>query len=124
MGLASNQARLNVLTVKRNDLEYRLMNLTNQSMILAAKQADVVAKKAQALQAFNNKHGEDYAVTFTSTTAYADYETAMAQLEIADSNLTKQQQAAETEYKAVTAEEEEIKKLVESNAKNSFGYFK
>lgn len=124
MGLSSNQARLNTLTLRKSDLEYRLMMVSQQNQVLATKQADVVSKKAAALESFlNSESVSDVTVSFTNTAAYAEYETAMAQLEIADSKLTQQQKAIETEYQAVTAEEEEIKKLVESNVKKSFGYF-
>ena len=124
MGLSSNQARLNTLTVRKSDLEYRLMMLSQQTQILATKQAEAVTKKAAALESFLNAETEnDVTVSFTNTAAYAEYETAMAQLEIADNKLEQQQKALETEYQAVTSEEEQVKKLVESNAKKSFGYF-
>lgn len=124
MGLSSNQARLNSLTMRKSDLEYRLMMVSQQNQVLATKQADAVSKKAAALESFlNSESASDITVSFTNTQAYAEYETAMAQLEIADNKLTQQQKAIETEYQAVTAEEEEIKKLVDSNVKKSFGYF-
>ena len=127
MGLSANQARLNVLTARKADLEYRLMMLTNQSQLLAAKQADAISKKAAALNIFNEQNkpnnSVDSEVSFLNTAAYAEYETAMAELEAADLKLTQQQKAVETEHQAVVAEEEQIQKLVDTNIKNSFGYF-
>ena len=123
MGLSANQARLNVLTARKADLEYRLMMLTNQSQQIAAKQADAISKKAAALNMFQSENNTDSEVSFLNTAAYAEYETAMAELEAADLKLTQQQKAVETEHQAVAAEEEQIQKLVDTNIKNSFGYF-
>ena len=126
MGLAANQARLNVLTAKKADLEYRLMMLTSQSQKLASEQAEEVSKKASAQERYaqlKSENTEDLAVSFLETAAYADYEKAMAELEAADLKLTQQQKTIETQYQAIDAEQEEIEKLVESNVKDSFGYF-
>lgn len=127
MGLSANQARLNVLTARKADLEYRLMMLTNQSQQIAAKEADAVSKKAAALDMFNAQQQAngtvDTEVSFLNSAAYVEYETAMAELEAADLKLTQQQKAVETEHQAVAAEEEQIQKLVDTNIKNSFGYF-
>lgn len=127
MGLASNQARLNVLTCRRADLEYRLMVLSGQQQRLAVESAQAVANKAQALEAYianaNNNNVEDVKVGFESTAAYMDYEVAMNELEAAESRLDMQREAAQTELTAVSKEEEEIEKLVQSNVKNSFNYF-
>lgn len=124
MGLASNQARLNVLTSRKADLEYRLIMITNQTQQLAANKAEAVAKKSAAvLNYVNAATNEDEKVSFENTAAYMDYETSMAELEAADSRLTQQQKTVETELQAVQAEEEEIEKLVSSNIKKSFGYF-
>lgn len=126
MGLASNQARLNILTLRKADLEYRLIMITNQAQNLAEEKSEEVAKKAQALETFNNDIASgkiDKDVTFDQTAAYADYETAMAELDIADTKLTQEQKAVETEHAAVVAEKEEVEKLVGNNIKDSFGYF-
>ena len=127
MGLSANQARLNVLTARKADLEYRLMMLTNQSQQIAAKEADAVSKKAAALDMFNAQQQAngtvDTEVSFLNSASYVEYETAMAELEAADLKLTQQQKAVETEHQAVVAEEEQIQKLVDTNIKNSFGYF-
>ena len=121
MGLASNQARLNVLTARKADLEYRLMTLTNQEQDLAVREANLVAEKSTAYQAFVNEvanNDKDAAVDFKTTAAYIDYENAMAMLEVASNNLDMQKGKAETEYQAISAEEEEIGKLVDNNIKD------
>lgn len=127
MGLASNQARLNVLTFRRADLEYRLMVISGQQQRLSVESAQAVANKSQALDNYinnaNNNDVEDVKVSFESTAAYIDYEKAMNELEAAESRLDSQREAAETELTAVSKEEEEIEKLVQSNIKKSFGYF-
>lgn len=127
MGLASNQARLNVLTCRRADLEYRLMVLSGQQQRLSVESAQAVANKAQAMEQYianaNNNNVEDVKVSFESTAAYIDYENAMNELEAAESRLDMQREAAQTELTAVSKEEEEIEKLVQSNVKSSFGYF-
>lgn len=127
MGLASNQARLNVLTCRRADLEYRLMVLSGQQQRLAVESAQAIANKSQAMEQYiannNNNDVNDVRVGFESTAAYIDYENAMNELEAAESRLDMQREAAETELSAVSKEEEEIEKLVQSNVKSSFGYF-
>ena len=126
MGLASNQARLNVLTARKADLEYRLMTLTNQEQDLAVREANLVAEKSTAYQAFVNEvanNDKDAAVDFKTTAAYIDYENAMAMLEVASNNLDMQKGKAETEYQAISAEEEEIGKLVDNNIKTSIKLF-
>lgn len=120
MGLTANQARLNVLTSRKSDLEYRLILISNQTQRLAAEKSAEVSAKANALDKFM---GEDQTISFTETAAYMDYEKAMAEIEIAQNRLDMQQKSFETELKAVTSEEEEVNKLVESNVKKSFGYF-
>ena len=45
MGLASNQARLNVLTLRKADLEARLLTLSNQTQRIATEQAQAIADK-------------------------------------------------------------------------------
>ena len=73
---------------------------------------------------FVNSQSADTDVAFTETAEYAQYESEMKQLEMADTNLTLQLSAMETEHKAIVAELEQDKKLVESNIKNSFNPFK
>jgi hypothetical protein len=122
MGLSANQARLNVLTSRKADLELRLTSLANQAQLLASKQAQAVADKATALTSYIN-NSADQTVSFENTQAYMEYETSMAELESADLRLTQQQKSVETQHQAVEAEEEQIQKLVETNVKKSFGYF-
>ena len=124
MGLAANQARLNVLTVRKADLEYRLIMLSNQTQILATRQAEAISKKAKALESFNNSEKvNDLTVSFNNTPEYAEYENAMAQLEMAQTRLDNEQKALETEHQAVAAEHENVQKLVDNNVKKSFAYF-
>ena len=124
MGLAANQARLNFLTLRKSDLEYRLIMLTNQTQILATEQAEAVSKKAKALDKFNSSEAaKDINVSFSNTAEYAEYETAMAQLEAAQTRLDNEQKALETEHQAISAEHENVQKLVDNNIKKSFGYF-
>ena len=126
MGLSSNQARLNFLTLRKADLELRIMNLSTQTQELATKQASLIAEKSTALQAFTaemaNKENDEQ-VSFESTAIYIDIENQMQMLEIADSKLTQQQELAETEYQAINAEEEEVQKLVDNNIKETFKIF-
>ena len=126
MGLSSNQARLNFLTLRKADLELRIMNLSTQTQELATKQASLIAEKSTALQAFTaemaNKENDEQ-VSFESTAIYIDIENQMQMLEIADSKLTQQQELAETEYQAINAEEEEVQKLVDNNIKATFKIF-
>ena len=126
MGLSSNQARLNFLTLRKNDLEARLMMLSANTQELATKQAELISRKSTALQQYTNEMANkeaDEKVSFESTAVYLDIENQMALLEIADSNLTRQTKLAETEHQAVNAEHEEIQKLVDNNIKTSFKIF-
>ena len=124
MGLAANQARLNALTLRKADLEYRLIMLSNQNQVLATQQAEAISKKAKALEAFNSSEQvNDLTVSFSNTVEYAEYETAMAELEMAQNKLDNEQKALETEQQAVAAEQENVQKLVDNNVKKSFGYF-
>ena len=124
MGLSSNEARVFLLTARQNDLELAMTTLTSRQQILATRQADAIAKKSQAMTQFIATQSADSKVSFMETAAYAEYEQAMNELEAADLRLTQELKAKETEHQAVTAELEEAKKLVDSNVKNSFGYFK
>lgn len=122
MGLATNQARLNVLTLRKADLEYRLTSIMLQNQKLAIETGELVAQKANKLTDYINNKTDD-SVAFTDTQDYADYETAMAQLEAAQTRLDQEQEALDTQLQQVSAEEEQIQKLVNSNIKSSFGYF-
>jgi len=123
MGVASNQARLFVLTSRKSDLELAMTNINMRQQMLATKQAEAVAKKTSAMTQFLNSE-QDTAVSFEQTAAYAEYERAMAEIELADNNLSMQLKAMETEHQAVSQELEETRKLVDNNVKNSFGTFK
>jgi predicted nucleic acid-binding Zn-ribbon protein len=127
MGISANQARLNTLTARKSDLQYRLTVLSNQTQILSTKQAEAVAKKVAAIQEYTiNKLSEDndtVSVSFEYSEEYADYEATMLELEAAENRLDLQRESIETQNSAVEQEEEEVKKLIESNAKESFGIF-
>ena len=122
MGLAANQARLNVLTARKSDLELRLTLIVNQNLKLATEKGFAANLKATAINEYvNNNQDED--VKFEDTQAFMDYEKMMDEIEAADLRLTQQQQTVETELSAISAEKEEIEKLVKSNIEDSFGYF-
>ena len=122
MGLAANQARLNVLTARKSDLELRLTLIVNQNLKLATEKGIAANLKATAINEYvNNNQDED--VKFEDTQAFMDYEKMMDEIEAADLRLTQQQQTVETELAAISAEKEEIEKLVDSNIEDSFGYF-
>ena len=121
MGLAANQARLNVLTARKSDLEYRLILISNQTQRLTAEKSSEINEKAKALNTY--MEGNDQKVSFTETVAFMNYEKAMNELEAAQNRLDVQQKSLETELKAVSSEQEEVSKLVESNTKKSFAYF-
>jgi len=123
MGVASNQARLFLLTSRKSDLELAMSNISMRQQLLATKQAEAVAKKTSAMTQFLNAQ-QDTSVSFEQTAAYAEYERAMTEIEIADNNLNMQLKAMETEHQAVSQELEETRKLVDNNVKNSFGTFK
>lgn len=125
MGLATNQARLNVLTIRKADLEYRLTSMMFKQEKLAIENGELVAQKSQALETYVNdkNNGKDVAPSFLESAAYIDYENAMAELEAAQTRLDQEQETIETQHQQVQAEEEQIQKLVDSNIKASFKYF-
>lgn len=124
MGLSSNQARLNLLTSRKADLEYRLTMISAQTQKLAMQESEAITKKASQMQLYSQQNADnDDAVSFDQTQAYADYETAMSQLELAQTRLDNQQSLIETQLSAVTNEQEQVEKLVESNVKSSFKHF-
>ena len=122
MGLSSNQARLNVLTSRKADLEYRLTMITAHTQQIANQESEAISKKAAQMEMYSAANTDSVA-SFQYTKAYADYEMAMNQLEIAQNKLDQQQKMVETQLKAVTNEQEQVKKLVESNVKTSFKHF-
>ena len=122
MGLSSNQARLNVLTSRKADLEYRLTMITAHTQQIANQESEAISKKAAQMEMYSAAN-TDKVASFQYTQAYADYEMAMNQLEIAQNKLDQQQKMVETQLKAVTNEQEQVKKLVESNVKTSFKHF-
>ena len=122
MGLSSNQARLNVLTSRKADLEYRLTMITAHTQQIANQESEAISKKAAQMEMYSAAN-TDKAASFQYTQAYADYEMATNQLEIAQNKLDQQQKMVETQLKAVTNEQEQVKKLVESNVKTSFKHF-
>lgn len=124
MGLLTSQSRLNFITARKSDLEYRLSTISMRSQNLATIRANAIAEKATAMQQYSAQAAAgETTVSFEQTQAYTDYEKAMAELDLADLNLTQQQSKVETELKALNAEKEEIGKLVDSNIKSSFGIF-
>ena len=124
MGLSSNQARLNLLTSRKVDLEYRLTTITAQVQKLAMQESSLVSKKSAQMEVYNQQNqNNDTAVQFQYTQAYADYEAQMNLISVAQTKLDNQQKMIETQHQAVEAEQEEVKKLVESNVKTSFKLF-
>lgn len=124
MGLSSNQARLNLLTSRKVDLEYRLTTITAQVQKLAMQESSLVSKKSAQMEVYNQQNqNNDTAVQFQYTQAYADYEAQMNLISVAQTKLDNQQKMIETQHQAVEAEQEQVKKLVESNVKTSFKLF-
>lgn len=121
MGLACNQARLNVLTLRKSDLELQLTLLSMDNADLARKQSEAMSKKTEAMQNFFATN--DTNVNFFNTQDFAEYEASMDEISAAEAKLDQKKALLETEHTAVVAEEEEIKNLIDENIEDSFDYF-
>lgn len=130
MGLAATQARLNVCILSLANVEARLMQISARRQRMSAAQSEAAAKYSAELTEFNLKkinNGEDSAITymsFESTEAYADYQKTMAELEAAENVLDMEQKLLDTQNNALNSEKQACEKLLESNIKESFSYFK
>ena len=128
MGIAASQARLNILTLVKADINYRLTMIAQRHQNLALQQAQLVSERAVQIQEYSARLSanecQDDVIPFQYSQAETDYEKQMAELEMASSALDQEQKSSETILQAVTAEEEEVKKLLENNTKQSFEYFK
>ena len=105
-------------------MEYRLTTITAQVQKLAMQESSLVSKKSAQMEVYNQQNqNNDTAVQFQYTQAYADYEAQMNLISVAQTKLDNQQKMIETQHQAVEAEQEQVKKLVESNVKTSFKLF-
>ena len=93
MGLVASQARLLMLTAYKSDLEFKMQQISQRRMQLAAA----------ATQAIYN-------------------EPAQAQLQSLDKQLEMQLKIYETQQKAVTTEYESVMKIIDKNIQMSFKY--
>ncbi len=103
MTIAAAQARMLTLTMYKSDLEYRLMNISNQKQALAMQSAAYA-------QAYSEAGGTDS----------LENNPYMLAIQYRDKALECEQKTLETQQKAAAADLESVEKLVDNNVKKDF----
>lgn len=103
MTVAAAQARLLSLTMYKSDLEYRIMNISNQKQALALQSAAYA-------QAYAEAGGTDS----------LENNPYMLAIQYKDKALETEQKTLETQQQAAATELESVEKLVENNIKKDF----
>ena len=103
MTIAAAQARMLTLTMYKSDLEYRLMNISNQKQALALQSAQYAAAYSEA-----------------GGTGSLDDDPYMSRIQYMDKALEAEQKTLETQQKAAAADLESVEKLVDTNVKKDF----
>ena len=129
MGLAATMARLNVCILSLANVEARLMQISSRRQRMSAAQSEAAAKYSAELTAFNlarlnDDDDNEVYMSFENTEAYASYQKVMSELEAADNLLDMEQKLLDTQNTALNSEKQACEKLLESNIKSGFSYFK
>lgn len=115
---------------RKSDIEQRLTVISGRRMLLSNKMADVAAQKLTAARAaiVNNEEsdaeGTDNVSVKNSEEYEAIYDFEIKQIQASELVLDTEKQRLETEYQALSSEEEGTKKLKDKNIEKSFGYMK
>jgi len=114
---------------RRSDIEHRLTIVSSRKMLLSNKMADVAAQQLaaarnQIIEDETSNEGTDVTSVKNSDEYEEMYDFEISQIQAAELVLDLEKQRLETEYQALTAEEEGAKKLKDKNIEKSYGYFK
>lgn len=93
MGLVASQARLLMLTAYKSDLEFKMQQISQRRMQLAAAATNIIYNEA-----------------------------AQAQVQSLDKQLEMQMKIYETQHKAVSTEHDSVVKIIDKNIEKSFKY--
>ncbi len=123
MSLAAAQGTSLFITMRRADIEYRLMMITNnlQKLANAASQQsqDLLNRYQSAIAAQEDTDDPSVAAdTMSSAEFTAAYNNMSLMYQAREKVLTTEKQNLETEEKALSTEEESVDKMIESNLKN------
>ena len=129
MSLAVAQGTSLFIIMRRAQIEYRLMQITDQLARLAYNVADETTalmnqfQRQVAADAGTDDVSAVAAEVMTSADFNALYTSITARYQAKERILTNEKKQLETQEKALETESEGIDKMIESGIKQSFGYF-
>ena len=128
MGLAAAQATSLFITMRKADIEYRLMQITDELARMAynvSNETTDLMHQFQSQMAASEGTDDEASVSadvMTSAEFNALYNNITLQYQAKEKLLTNEKKQLETQEKALDTESEWVNKLIESGAK-SFQYF-
>lgn len=119
MSIASLNLRSLTLTSRASDIQFRIMLLSNRRMALTYKTGDIQQKYYNAMQQYI-KNNPDQDIVLDTQTFAVEYEQLMAAVNTEDLRMELEMKQLETQNKAVTTEQESVKKQLDNNIKKEF----
>ena len=128
MAVAANQARLLSLTSGKSDLEYKMMLLSSQMIVLSSQSAQLQTERstemnqliAQLTSQTSGDTSVDLDISDLKNQVGAKFDAQIAMLEKAQEQLDLQMGQYETQHQAVSEEQQNLEKTLDSNIKIDF----
>lgn len=128
MAVASNHARLLSLTARKSDLEYNMMMLSSQIMVLSSQSSELESEKsneisqmiAQMTSETNGDSSVELNITKLNNEISAKFDTQISMLEKAQESLDLKMKQYETQHQAVSQEQQDLEKTLDTNIKIDF----
>ena len=132
MSVAPTQCNLLALTMRKSDLEYRLLQITGTVSRMAAQTAALnqeVLTKVQSMNKYQtvltgegSKDVAERLAAFYSSEFYTAYQTQMALINTKEKALNVEKQQIETQINAINTMIEGVEKQIDNNLKqNKYG---
>lgn len=124
MGFAISQTTSMSVMNQKSDLEYRIMQITNELMNLARKSQDITTKQQVEAQRYINQDEDPVAaIEYVNSSAFQmKYQAQLAQIQVKEQQLNVEKQQAETKQKMLATQQDGWEKLTENNIKKGFQY--
>ncbi len=115
MGLGASQARLQMLTAEKSQLELRGQEINGERLLLSQTTSDAMQTYASVLSSTDDDDERE--------DAYAEYESVVEAVQAEDQVLEVQLQNIDTEQSAVQTEIDAVESVIDKNVESSYKTF-
>ena len=129
MSYVINQSRKLLITQLKSELNYRLMMISSRMQLTAMKSAELTRQKSEIQNAQMEKLVANGTENITLqdvqniASMTSDLDVQLELLSIQDENMEAEMRMIETELNALSAEDEQLDKAIDSSVKKEFGIF-